>query len=93
MNQVSGLSKTFSDSKRRTRLAVDDVSFEVRAGEVFGLLGPNGAGKTTTLRMLATLLKPSSGTAKLNGFEITREPQKVREQIGFLSGAWGFMGD
>jgi ABC-type Na+ transport system ATPase subunit NatA len=43
--------------------------------------------------MLATLLKPSSGTAKLNGFEITREPQKVREQIGFLSGAWGFMGD
>jgi sodium transport system ATP-binding protein len=79
----------FSDSKHGTRLAVDDVSFEVRAGEVFGLLGPNGAGKTTTLRMLSTLLKPSSGTATLNGFEITREPQKVREQIGFLSGDMG----
>ena len=57
MIQVKGLSKTFTDSKRGTRLAVDDVSFEVRAGEVFGLLGPNGAGKTTTLRMLATLLE------------------------------------
>ncbi|HTB11757.1 MAG TPA: ABC transporter ATP-binding protein [Bryobacteraceae bacterium] len=89
MIQVSGLSKVFSDSKHGTRLAVDDVSFEVRAGEVFGLLGPNGAGKTTTLRMLSTLLKPSSGTATLNGFEITREPQKVREQIGFLLGDMG----
>src|SRR5580698_7225615 len=89
MIQVEGLSKAFSDRKRGTRLAVDGVSFEVRAGEVFGLLGPNGAGKTTTLRMLATLLKPSGGTATLNGFEITREPQKVREQIGFLSGDMG----
>jgi sodium transport system ATP-binding protein len=92
MIQVCGLSKTFSDSKRGARLAVDDVSFEVRAGEVFGLLGPNGAGKTTTLRMLATLLKPSGGTATLNGFEITRDPQKVREQIGFLSGDMGLYG-
>ena len=92
MIHVSGLSKTFSDPKRGTRLAVDDVSFDVRAGEVFGLLGPNGAGKTTTLRMLATLLKPSSGTAMLNGFEISREPQKVREQIGFLSGDMGLYG-
>jgi sodium transport system ATP-binding protein len=92
MIQVSGLSKTFTDPKRGTRLAVDDVSFEVRAGEVFGLLGPNGAGKTTSLRMLATLLKPSSGTAILNGFEITRQPEKVREQIGFLSGDMGLYG-
>jgi sodium transport system ATP-binding protein len=92
MIKVEHLSKTFSDSKRGTRLAVDDVSFEVRAGEVFGLLGPNGAGKTTTLRMLATLLKPSSGTATLNGFDIVREPQKVREQIGFLSGDMGLYG-
>jgi len=92
MIKVEHLSKTFSDSKRGTRLAVDDVSFEVRAGEVFGLLGPNGAGKTTTLRVLATLLKPSGGTATLNGFEIAREPQKVREQIGFLSGDMGLYG-
>jgi sodium transport system ATP-binding protein len=88
MIQVRGLSKTFSGS----RLAVDNVSFDVQAGEVFGLLGPNGAGKTTTLRMLATLLKPSSGTATLNGFEITRQPEKVREQIGFLSGDMGLYG-
>jgi sodium transport system ATP-binding protein len=92
MIKVSGLSKKFSDPKRGTRLAVDDVSFDVQAGEVFGLLGPNGAGKTTTLRMLATLLKPSSGTAVLNGFDITREPEKVREQIGFLSGDMGLYG-
>jgi sodium transport system ATP-binding protein len=88
MIQVRGLSKTFSGS----RLAVDNVSFEVQGGEVFGLLGPNGAGKTTTLRMLATLLKPSSGTATLNGFEITHQPEKVREQIGFLSGDMGIYG-
>jgi sodium transport system ATP-binding protein len=92
MIQVSGLSKKFSDPKRGTRLAVDNVSFEVKAGEVFGLLGPNGAGKTTTLRMLATLLKPSSGTATLNGFDITGQPDKVRGQIGFLSGDMGLYG-
>jgi len=92
MIHVEHLSKAFSDSKRGTRLAVNDVSFDVHAGEVFGLLGPNGAGKTTTLRMLATLLKPSSGTATLNGFEITRDPEKVRKQIGFLSGDMGLYG-
>jgi sodium transport system ATP-binding protein len=90
--QVEDLSKKFTDSKRGTRLAVDRVNFEVRAGEVFGLLGPNGAGKTTTLRLIATLLKPSSGTAKLNGFDINREPEKVRAQIGFLSGDMGLYG-
>ena len=89
MIQVQELSKSFHDSKRGTRLAVDRVSFEVRAGEIFGLLGPNGAGKTTTLRLIATLLKPTGGTATLNGFDINREPGKVRGQIGFLSGDMG----
>jgi sodium transport system ATP-binding protein len=86
---VQELSKAFSDPKRGTRLAADRVTFDVRAGEVFGLLGPNGAGKTTTLRLLGTLLKPSSGTAVINGFDINKEPGKVREQIGFLSGDMG----
>jgi sodium transport system ATP-binding protein len=89
MIQVQELSKTFSDPKRGTRNAVDRVSFEVLAGEVFGLLGPNGAGKTTTLRLIGTLLKPTSGTAIVNGFDVNREPEKVREQIGFLSGDMG----
>jgi sodium transport system ATP-binding protein len=89
MIQVRDLSKSFADSKRGSRLAVDHVSFDVHAGEVFGLLGPNGAGKTTTLRLLATLLKATSGTAELNGFDINRDPAKVRAQIGFLSGDMG----
>jgi sodium transport system ATP-binding protein len=89
MIQVQEISKTFTDPKRGTRLAVDRLSFEVRAGEVFGLLGPNGAGKTTSLRLIATLLRPSSGTAVVNGFDVNREPGKVREQIGFLSGDMG----
>jgi len=92
MIQVQDLSKSFNDPKRGTRLAVDHVSFEVHAGEVFGLLGPNGAGKTTTLRLMATLLRPTGGTATLNGFDINRQPEKVREQIGFLSGDMGLYG-
>lgn len=86
---VRGLVKTFQDPKRGAVNAVDGISFEVRPGEIFGLLGPNGAGKTTTLRMLATLIKPSAGTATLGGFDVVREPGKVREQIGFLSGETG----
>jgi sodium transport system ATP-binding protein len=89
MIEVQDISKVFHDPKRGDRAAVDRVSFEVRGGEVFGLLGPNGAGKTTTLRLLATLLKPTSGTAVLNGFDVNRDPAKVRAQIGFLSGDMG----
>jgi ABC-2 type transport system ATP-binding protein len=64
--------------------AVKDVSFTVGKGEVFGLLGPNGAGKTTTIRMLTTLLTPSSGTASVNGFDVTSEPLKVKKNIGVV---------
>jgi ABC-2 type transport system ATP-binding protein len=67
-------------------VAVEDVSFEVRAGELFGLLGPNGAGKTTTVKMLTTLLTPTSGTATVRGFDVTRQAEAIRPLIGFIFG-------
>jgi sodium transport system ATP-binding protein len=89
MIRAENLSKTFRDKKRGTVHALDDVSFEVRPKEIFGLLGPNGAGKTTALRLLATVLSPTGGTATVGGFDIRREPEKVRKAIGFLSGDMG----
>ncbi|MBZ5591555.1 MAG: ABC transporter ATP-binding protein [Acidobacteriia bacterium] len=89
MIQVSDLTKTFRDKSRGLRAVVDHISFEVRDGEIFGLLGPNGAGKTTTLRMLATLLKATSGRAMVGGHEVTADPAAVRRMIGFLSGDMG----
>lgn len=65
--------------------AVDDVSFEVHAGEVFGLLGPNGAGKTTVIKVLTALLAPTSGTARVAGFDVEREPDAVKRHIGYMS--------
>jgi len=64
---------------------VDGLSFEVKGGEVFGLLGSNGAGKTTTIRILACLLSPTGGTAKVCGFAVTDEPAKVRQRVGLLT--------
>jgi sodium transport system ATP-binding protein len=81
MVNVQGISKSFGSNK-----AVDNISFEIEKGEVFGLLGENGAGKTTTLRMLATMLKPTEGTAVINGIDINEDPQAVRFQIGILFG-------
>jgi ABC-2 type transport system ATP-binding protein len=65
-------------------IAVNDLSLDIRKNEVFGLLGPNGAGKTTTIHILATLLKPTSGTATVNGYDIVNEPAKVRASIGIV---------
>ena len=87
MIEVTNLRKTFTDKKRGEIRAVDGVSFQCRPGEIFGLLGPNGAGKTTTLRMLATILQPTSGSATIQGFDIAREGESVRRNIGFLSGS------
>ncbi len=89
MIQVQGLCRSFKDSKRGTVNAVDQVSFQVERGEIFGLLGPNGAGKSTTLRLISTLLKPTGGTATVNGFDINTHPTEVRKQIGFLTGDMG----
>lgn len=83
--EVEALCKVFQDEGRGQLKAVSDVSFDCRAGEIFGLLGTNGAGKTTTLRMLSTLLKPTSGTARVMGHRVDQEPQKVRQSIGYLS--------
>lgn len=86
MVKSTSLKKIFYDGKRGDVVAVDGLSFECRPGTIFGLLGRNGAGKTTTLRMLSTILVPTSGTATVDGFDIVQSPEKVRERIGFLSG-------
>ena len=83
--EVIRLSKSYDDLARGTLTALDGISFSVHAGEVFGLLGPNGAGKTTALRILTTLLKPSSGVALVNGFDCVTQEELVRHQIGFIS--------
>lgn len=79
------LTKIFLDKKRGEIRAVDSVNIECRPGRVFGLLGLNGAGKTTLMRLLATILKPTSGTASVGGYDILKEPVKAKEKIGFLS--------
>ena len=65
-------------------MAVNDISFSVKSGEIFGFLGPNGAGKSTTMMILTTLLKPTSGQALISGFDVTKNPKKVRESIGYV---------
>jgi len=82
---VCNLTKTFLDESRGTIRAVDGVSFQCRESEVFGLLGANGAGKTTTLRMISTIITPTSGTAKILGHDIVKDPSSVRRSMGFYS--------
>lgn len=85
MIHVQHLTKTYEDLRRGRFRAVDHVSFTVRPGEIFGLLGPNGAGKTTVLRVLSTVLRPTSGIATIDGYDVTHEPAEVRRRIGFVS--------
>ncbi len=77
---AKGLTKRFGDV-----LAVDDLDMEVRPGEIFGFLGPNGAGKTTTIRMLSALISPTSGKAKVAGYEVGREDNEIRRNVGILT--------
>ena len=84
MIQVQGLSKSFGKIK-----AVQNVSFSAPDGQITGLLGPNGAGKSTTLRMLYTLLKPESGSAQIDGFDVRESPLEVQRRIGVLADARG----
>jgi ABC-2 type transport system ATP-binding protein len=83
MIDVVHLRRVFQ-TKKGSVTAVDDVSFAVERGEIFGFLGPNGAGKTTTIGMLCTLLRPTSGTARLNGYDIVKQPHDVRKSIGLV---------
>ncbi len=76
---LDGLSHNYGE-----RLALDRLSFDVKAGEIFGLLGPNGSGKTTLFRILSTLMTPTGGRATIQGFDVAREPNKVRQQIGIV---------
>ncbi|UCG33847.1 MAG: ATP-binding cassette domain-containing protein, partial [Phycisphaerales bacterium] len=85
MIEIHELSKTYRDRKRGDVEALRGVSFTCRPGEVFGLLGPNGAGKTTALRVISTALRPTRGGGTVMGYDLVRQPAKVRENIGFLS--------
>jgi ABC-2 type transport system ATP-binding protein len=79
MIDVIGLTKNYGSIK-----AVDNVSFKIRKGEVFGLLGPNGAGKTTTIKMLTTLSKPDSGRCIIDGFDVVKNPHEIKKRIGIV---------
>src|ERR1700688_251275 len=92
MIEARHLVKRVRDKKRGSVCAVNDVSFSCRPGEIYGLLGANVAGKTTTLRMLATILAPSEGTAIVAGYDVAKDPQMVRSRVGFLSTATALYG-
>jgi ABC-2 type transport system ATP-binding protein len=88
MIEVHNLTRTFGELT-----VVDHLSFNVAEGELFGIVGPDGAGKTTTLRMLACLLEPTSGWASLAGHYVSREPQSVKDSIGYMAQRFGLYGD
>jgi ABC-2 type transport system ATP-binding protein len=85
---VRGLTRRFGPVT-----AVEDVSFQIHRGEIFGMLGPNGSGKTTTIRMLCGLLVPTAGSATVAGHDVEREPDRVKARIGYMSQAFGLYRD
>ena len=89
MIRAQGLTREFQDFSGGAFRALDDVTFDVHPGEIFGLLGPNGAGKTTCLRILGTVLKPTRGIAEGAGLNVMRDPEGVRRSIGFMSNNTG----
>ncbi len=78
--EVKNLKKQFGNFT-----AVDSISFQVKRGEIFGFLGPNGAGKSTTIKMLCGILRPTSGIGIVSGYDIAREPEKIKKVIGYMS--------
>jgi sodium transport system ATP-binding protein len=89
MIHVENLTKHYADLRRGSFVALGGISFDAVAGQIYGLLGPNGAGKTTALRILSTVLRPTSGSATVNGFDVVTQPSLVRRQIGFMSANTG----
>ncbi|MBK6910030.1 MAG: ATP-binding cassette domain-containing protein [bacterium] len=89
---VAGLGKTYHDSTGASVVGCRDVTFSAHFGQIFGVLGTNGAGKTTTLRMLATMLTPTAGSATIVGHDLVANPRAVRRSIGFLSATTGVYG-
>ncbi|HKP50395.1 MAG TPA: ABC transporter ATP-binding protein [Gemmatimonadales bacterium] len=85
---TQSLSKSFGSLK-----AVDSLDLSIHRGEVFGLLGPNGSGKTTTIRMLCGLMEPTSGSAEVVGFDVTRQAEQIRSRIGYMSQRFGLYDD
>src|SRR5688500_16367403 len=86
--EAHSLRRVFGDT-----IAVDALDLDVRAGEIFGLVGPDGAGKTTTMRMLAGVLAPTAGTAAVAGCNVVRDPEGVKERIGYMSQRFGLYPD
>lgn len=85
MIEAHALTKVYRDLHRGEFVALDRLSFSAASGEIYGLLGPNGAGKTTALRILSTVLQPTSGTATVDGADVVTQPSLVRRRIGFMS--------
>ena len=86
--QVNALTRRFGEL-----VAVDHINFTIRYGEIFGFLGPNGAGKSTTIRMLCGILAPTSGTASVAGFDVNRDPERIKESIGYMSQRFSLYND
>ena len=86
--EVESLTKKFG-----SLIALDRLSLEVPKGELFALVGPDGAGKTTTMRLLCGIMDPTSGDAKVAGYSILREPERIKEKIGYMSQRFGLYGD
>jgi sodium transport system ATP-binding protein len=89
MIHVRNLTKHYSDLRRGRFVALAGISFDAVPGQIYGLLGPNGAGKTTALRILSTVLRPTDGTATVNGYDVVTQAPLVRRQIGFVSANTG----
>ncbi|MGO8655225.1 ABC transporter ATP-binding protein, partial [Rhizobium ruizarguesonis] len=86
--EAKGLTKRFGDFT-----AADNISFDIRRGEIFGLLGPNGAGKSTTFKMLCGLLKPTGGEGRVAGFDLRRDAAEARNQLGYMAQKFSLYGD